>query len=158
MQAGIYSVTQGTLSAGNNYEINFTNGKYKVEEKYSQSITFKNIENKRLSKNYGDPDYENVVSGARSMVVLSSSNEKVAVIDGMKVRIVGPGTAVITATAVESNLYAAAKTQYTLTVKGGPVPETGDLNNMALYIFLLSASVVIISLMVLLRKKSLGNK
>ena len=56
------------------------------------------------------------VSGARTNVTYSSSNETVATINGTTVTLVGTGETTITATAVEDDAYNSATATYTLTV------------------------------------------
>ncbi len=76
-----------------------------------------------ITKTYGDAPFTNTLSGAKTTVTYSSSDESVAKVDPDtgKVTIVGVGEATITAKAVGTALYNEATASYTITVNAAPV-------------------------------------
>lgn len=90
-------------------------------------------------------EYPQEVSGARTTVTYSSEPESVVMIDGGKIKIVGTGSATVTATAEASEGYYAASASYTLRILKGPSGAWVDmgsfnLENDALYYYLNDAS------------------
>ena len=114
---GSRTITQGTLSLGNNYSITFESGTYTVTKKQIQS-NFQ-FASGLISKTYGDDSFTMTATGAAegSTVSYESSDTNVATVDNAgKVTIVGAGEATITATAAETADYVSANAAYTLTV------------------------------------------
>ena len=112
-----YTITQGTLSLGNNYSITFESGTYTVTKKQIQS-NFQ-FASDPISKTYGDDSFTMTATGAAegSTVSYESSDTNVATVDNTgKVTIVGAGRATIKATAAETEDYVSANAAYTLTV------------------------------------------
>ena len=75
--------------------------------------------NAMVNKVYGDSAFTEAAQGAAdgSTVTYTSSNTNAAVVDNSgKVQIVGAGTAVITASASETNAYTSATVSYTLNI------------------------------------------
>lgn len=114
---GSRTITQGTLSLGNNYSITFESGTYTVTKKQIQS-NFR-FASGLISKTYGDESFTMTATGAAegSTVSYESSDTNVATVDNTgKVTIVGAGHTTIKATAAETKDYASASASYTLTV------------------------------------------
>ena len=114
---GSRTITQGTLSLGNNYSITFESGTYTVTKKQIQS-NFQ-FASDRISKTYGNDSFTMTATGAAegSTVSYESSDTNVATVDNTgKVTIVGAGHTTITATAAETKDYVSANKSYTLTV------------------------------------------
>lgn len=114
---GSRTITQGTLSLGNNYSITFESGTYTVTKKQIQS-NFQ-FASDPISKTYGNDSFTMTATGAAegSTVSYESSDPNVATVDNTgKVTIVGAGEATITATAAETEDYVSANKSYTLTV------------------------------------------
>lgn len=114
---GSRTITQGTLSLGNNYSITFESGTYTVTKKQIQS-NFQ-FASGLINKTYGDDSFTMTATGAAegSTVSYESSNTNVATVDNTgKVTIVGAGHTTIKATAAETKDYASASASYTLTV------------------------------------------
>lgn len=91
-------------------------------------------------------DYPQEVTGAETNVTYSSEPASVAKIEGGKIKIVGPGSATITATAEKTDTYYSATTSYTLRILRAPSNDWVDmgsinLENLALYDFLNDANV-----------------
>ncbi len=92
------------------YNIDIT---VKVDDKFKQDLSF--AESEVTLK--VDETFTNELSGAKTTVGYNCSDEKVATVDGTgKVTAVGAGTAVITATAAETDEYFPASASYTVTV------------------------------------------
>ena len=120
-QAGIYDITQGTLTLGSNYNIVFTPGTYTVEDKLPQdSFAFKDVVDGKVTKTYGDADFTIAVTGAAagSTVIYASTDMSVVTVDAEtgKVHIMSAGTTTIKATAHETKDYTEKEISYTLTV------------------------------------------
>ena len=87
----------------------------KHEPKPEQTLIFAES---TVEKTYGDDDFTNVLSGAKTGVTYKSGDESVATVDGSgKVHIIGSGKMIITAVAEETAEYAETKATYTLMVK-----------------------------------------
>ena len=114
---GSRTITQGTLSLGNNYSITFESGTYTVTKKQIQS-NFQ-FASGPIRKTYGNESFTMTATGAAegNTVSYESSDTNVATVDNTgKVTIVGAGEATITATAAETEDYGSANKSYTLTV------------------------------------------
>lgn len=114
---GNYDITQGTLSLGENYEIEFFKGTYTVEEKLVNS-NFKFDPNKK-TVTYGEKDFIHAAIDAAegSTVTYASKDKTVAVVDSTgKVHILKAGTTTITASSSETADYTEAHATYELTV------------------------------------------
>ena len=117
-QAGIYDITQGTLTLGGNYTIIFNKGTYTVNAKDVQ----KDFEFAERAKTvtYGNADFTVAATGAAagSTVTYASTDTSVATVDTKtgKVHILNAGTVTIKATASATDDYAEATAEYTLTV------------------------------------------
>ena len=117
-QAGIYDITQGTLTLGGNYTIIFNKGTYTVNAKDVQ----KDFEFAERAKTvtYGDADFTVAATGAAagSTVTYASTDTSVATVDAEtgKVHILSAGTTTIKATADETKDYTEKEISYTLTV------------------------------------------
>ena len=146
-QAGIYDITQGTLTLGSNYNIVFTPGTYTVEDKLPQdSFAFKDVVDGKVTKTYGDADFTIAVTGAAtgSTVTYASTDMSVVTVDAEtgKVHIMSAGTTTIKATAHETKDYTEKEISYTLTVApktltkddltySGPITKVYDGSNSA---------------------------
>ena len=117
-QAGIYDITQGTLTLGSNYTIIFNKGTYTVNAKDVQ----KDFEFAERAKTvtYGDADFTVAATGAAagSTVTYASTDTSVATVDTKtgKVTIKGAGRTTITAKATATNDYAEGVATYELTI------------------------------------------
>ena len=117
-QAGIYDITQGTLTLGGNYTIIFNKGTYTVNAKDVQ----KDFEFAERAKTvtYGDADFTVAATGAAagSTVTYASTDTSVATVDTKtgKVTIKGAGRTTITAKATATNDYAEGVATYELTI------------------------------------------
>ena len=117
-QAGIYDITQGTLTLGGNYTIIFNKGTYTVNAKDVQ----KDFEFAERAKTvtYGDADFTVAATGvaAGSTVTYASTDTSVATVDTKtgKVTIKGAGRTTITAKATATNDYAEGVATYELTI------------------------------------------
>ena len=127
--AGTYDITIGTLTLGDNYNIDFKPGTYTVNAKDEQTnFNFAGVENGKVAKVYGDADFKFEATGqvnGSNVTGYDSSNENVATVanDGT-VTIKGAGTAVIKATASATDDYAQGVATYELTVS--PKTLTAD--------------------------------
>ena len=114
---GSRTITQGTLSLGNNYSITFESGTYTVTKKQIQS-NFQ-FASGPIKKTYGNDSFTMTATGAAegSTVSYTSDKTSVATVDSDgHVTIVGAGEATITATAAETEDYVSASAAYTLMV------------------------------------------
>ncbi|MDR0769401.1 MAG: Ig-like domain-containing protein [Dysgonamonadaceae bacterium] len=121
--AGVYSLTQGTLSAGSNYDIQFIPGVKFTIDKADQSITgFLPADTAIL---LGDQINLTAISSSDLPVTYESSNTDTATINGNLITAVGLGTTVITANQAGDNNYNPAPAlTCTLTVVSVLVPVT----------------------------------
>ena len=143
-QAGIYDITQGTLTLGGNYTIIFNKGTYTVNAKDVQ----KDFEFAERAKTvtYGDADFTVAATGAAagSTVTYASTDTSVVTVDAEtgKVHIMSAGTTTIKATAHETKDYTEKEISYTLTVApktltkddltySGPITKVYDGSNSA---------------------------
>ncbi|GEM_PF-5982441 len=115
---GTYQIRQGTLSAGDNYKIDFTPGTLTIEEKKEQSVTVADFP----AKTYGDDGFQldvtyDTESGLTSAAFVST-NPSVATVDAAgNVVITGAGTTDIITTVAGDSSYADAVIKKTLTVQ-----------------------------------------
>lgn len=112
--AGAYAITPSAATAAN-YIITFVNGVLTVSPRAVQTITFPAI----AAKTYGNADFAPGASSSNTSILITytSSNTSVATIVGGNIRIVGAGTATITASQAGSPLFfPAADVSRTLTV------------------------------------------
>ena len=119
--AGTYDITIGTLTLGDNYNIDFKPGTYTVNAKDEQTnFNFAGVENGKVAKVYGtDTEFTLAATGAAtdSTVTYESTDTNVATVDGTgKVTVVGAGTTTIKATASATDDYAQGVATYELTV------------------------------------------
>ena len=120
--AGTYTIAQGTLTLGDNYNIDFVSGTYTVNAKNEQTnFNFAGVENGKVAKVYGaDTEFTLAATGAAtdSTVTYESTNTSVAEVDSTtgKVTIKGAGTTTIKATASATDDYAQGVATYELTV------------------------------------------
>ena len=89
-----------------------------------QTLVFKGVTDGKVAKTYGDAPFTQAVTGAKTDVTYTSSDETVAKVDAQtgKVTIVGAGTATIKAKASETTDFEEKEISYTLTVKKLPIP------------------------------------
>ena len=135
--AGTYDITIGTLTLGDNYNIDFKPGTYTVNAKDEQTnFNFAGVENGKVAKVYGtDTEFTLAATGAAtdSTVTYESTDTNVATVDGTgKVTVVGAGTTTIKATASATDDYAQGVATYELTVspkelKATDLVATGSL-------------------------------
>ncbi len=127
-----FDIEKGTLTAGANYNINFTNGTLTIINKTSQTITVADI----AAKTYGDSGFmlevtEDATSGLSAYTYSISGSEteqtdtSVATIDAAgNVAITGAGTAYITVTEPGDDEYAATSVTKALVVNKAPLTAT----------------------------------
>ncbi len=104
---GDYAIQQGTLTAGGNYAIAFTDGTLTITDKLLQMITFDPL----TPLTYGDAAFNLSATGGASgnVVTFTGDNSAVATVDASgTVLIVGAGTVNITANQAGNVTYAAA--------------------------------------------------
>ena len=108
--AGTYNITQGTLTLGSNYTINYTSAIFTIVDQKPQNVTVEDIQEKTYGDApfklnvglplYTEPDYAPQIS-------YKSDNEAVATVDSEgTVTIKGAGTALIEVTAAANGDYA----------------------------------------------------
>ena len=137
-KAGKYEITQGTLTLGNNYNIDFKSGTYIVQDKMPQDdFKFAGVVDGKVTKIYGtDKEFTLAATGAAagSTVTYTSSNPTVATVDkNGKVHILKFGTTTITATAAETDDYAGNVATYELTVNKLRIPVPTEGTNKLVY-------------------------
>ncbi|PWA09563.1 hypothetical protein DB891_07735 [Flavobacterium laiguense] len=102
--AGEYAISVANAVA-KNYTINYVDGKMTVE-KLEQTITFNPI----ASKTYGDVPFDLTSNSSSNLAIsYSSSDENIAKIVDGKIKIIGAGTATITASQSGNDFYLAAQ-------------------------------------------------
>ena len=115
--AGVHAITQGDLSAGGNYTIDFHGALLTITGQAAtpQSISFSSI----ADRTYGDSDFNPGGTSTSGLTVsYASSNPAVAVIVGGQIHITGAGNTVITASQAGNGSYApAADVSLPFTVK-----------------------------------------
>ena len=122
-----YTITGGkeddvvvfTVSAKcNNYQDFMYTVRVTLTARDPQKLEFKGVENGKVTKTYGDQPFTEPLTGAETTVTYTSNDENVAKVNTKtgEVTIVGAGTAEITATAAQTDVYASASVSYTLTV------------------------------------------
>ncbi|MFI5452295.1 FG-GAP-like repeat-containing protein [Pedobacter sp. UC225_61] len=114
--AGIYAITQGSLSVSDNYKLTFINNQLVITAAplNMQTITF----NALPAKTYGDADFDaGAVSSAGLAISYSSSDNSIATIVNGKVHILKAGTVTIYADQAGNGQYpAAAQASQILTI------------------------------------------
>ena len=126
--AGEFAITQGTLTAGPNYDLTFVNGKFLVVDKAVQNVTVNGIV---TEKTYGDDGFTVVAtpdnaSGLNNFT-FASSNTNVATIDANgNVVINNAGTTTISVKEAGNADYAPFEKSWTLTIKKLPITITAD--------------------------------
>ena len=118
---GTYTITPsgGSIADGEigNYNITYTSGTLTV--KGNQTLSFTNTE---IEKAMGDVSFTNALTGAKTEVTYTSSNEDVAMVNNVgEVTLLSSGTTTITAAAKATNLYHSATKSYDLTVNKGTI-------------------------------------
>ncbi len=135
---GVYDITQGDLTLGNNYAITFIKGTFEIVDKTPQNIILDEIP----TKTYGDVAFDLMVTpdstSNLSDFTFDSSDESVAMVDETgKVTIVGAGETILSVTEPGNEEYAKATVTQKLVVdkkaleiKVDPVAITyGDVIN-----------------------------
>ncbi len=126
---GVFPIQQGTLTAGSNYSITFTEGNFTITDKLLQVITFDPLP----AMTYGDANFTVSATGGASgnLISFSSDNPSVATVSATgEVMIVGAGTVNITANQPGNATYAAATPVIqSLTVNPAPLTITADDQN-----------------------------
>jgi len=123
-----FNITQGTLTAGNNYNMTFVAGKLSVVDKTVQNIA---VDGVITEKTYGDDGFKiTVTPDATSKLdnfTITSSNTNVATIDASgNVTINNAGTTTISVKEAGNAEYAPFEKTWTLTVKKLPLTVTAD--------------------------------
>ena len=123
-----FNITQGTLTAGNNYNMTFVAGKLSVVDKTVQNIA---VDGVITEKTYGDDGFKiTVTPDATSKLdnfTITSSNTNVATIDASgNVTINNAGTTTISVKEAGNAEYAPFEKSWTLTVKKLPITVTAD--------------------------------
>ena len=100
-----------------------------IVSKGTQTISFVSA---TQEKTYGDADFTVTATGAKTSVSYQVTDGDAATVDSATgaVHIVKAGTATITATAAETDAYAAASTSYTLTINRKAVTVKADNKRM----------------------------
>ncbi len=122
-----FNITKGTLTAGANYNMTFTNGVLKVVDKTPQQITVSDI----TAKTYGDAPFTVIVTpdeaSGLTAFTFASSNPAVATIDGSgNITIKGAGTTDITVSQAGNADYAPFERKQTLIVNKVAITVTAD--------------------------------
>ncbi len=123
-----FNITQGTLTAGNNYNLTFVAGKLSVVDKTVQNVT---VDGVVTEKTYGDDGFKITVTpdvnSSLDNFTITSSNTNVADIDESgNVTINNAGTTTITVKEAGNAEYAPFEKSWTLTVKKLPLTITAD--------------------------------
>ena len=135
------SFTAGTGTSGNLFLFVREGGQVKQKQTLSfaePTVTWTLGDDYAIDRSYEFPQF---VTGAQTTVTYSAEPESVAKIEGDRIRIVGTGSATITATAEKTEQYYAATATYTLRILNAPVEGwvdlgTVNLENRALYDYL----------------------
>lgn len=123
-----YSITQGTLKAGANYNLTFVPGKLTVVNKTPQNII---VADTVEEKTYGDAGFKVTVTPDKNSKLdnftMTSSNTNVAAIDqNGNVAIKNAGTTTISVKEAGNAEYAPFEKAWTLTVKKAKIAITAD--------------------------------
>ena len=123
-----FNITQGTLTAGNNYNLTFVNGKLSVVDKTPQVITVDGIVEK---KTYGDDGFKITVTPDTTSKLdnftITSSDANVATVDASgNVVIKGAGITTLSVKEAGNDEYAAFEKTWKLTVDKAKVTITAD--------------------------------
>ena len=136
--------TAGTGSSSNLYLFIRADGPVKQKQTLSfaePTITWPLGDDYILENSY---DFPQQVTGAQTTITYTCEPESVAKIEGGRIKIIGAGSATVTATAEKNDQYYAANASYTLRITK-PAPEgwvdmeTFNLENRALYDYLYDA-------------------
>ncbi len=107
-EIGFYAINQGTLTAGNNYNLNFVQGNFEVTPKMLQVIQFDAL----ADVTYGDGSFDLTGSASSGLALTySSSDPAVATILGNRVTILAAGTTNIIASQAGDAVTEAAENQ-----------------------------------------------
>lgn len=129
---GDFAIQQGTLDAGGNYAISFTDGTFTITDKIPQVITF----NALAPVTYADAPVMLSATGGASgnPITYTSSNIFVANVSGNMVRFLRAGTVTITANQAGDATYAAAASvSQVLTINPRPITITADVGQTKVY-------------------------
>ena len=123
-----FNITQGTLTAGNNYNMTFVGGKLSVVDKTVQKVT---VDGVITEKTYGDDGFKITVTpdvnSNLDNFTITSSNTNVATIDASgNVTINNAGTTTVSVKEAGNAEYAPFEKTWTLTVKKLPLTVTAD--------------------------------
>ena len=123
-----FNITQGTLTAGNNYNLTFVAGKLSVVDKTVQNVV---VDGVVTEKTYGDDGFKITVTpdvnSNLDNFTITSSNTNVATIDvSGNVTINNAGTTTIFVKEAGNAEYAPFEKTWTLTVKKLPLTVTAD--------------------------------
>ena len=123
-----FNITQGTLTAGSNYDLTFIAGKLSVVDKTVQKVT---VDGVVTEKTYGDDGFKITVTpdvnSNLDNFTITSSNTNVATIDASgNVTINNAGTTTISVKEAGNAEYAPFEKTWTLTVKKLPLTVTAD--------------------------------
>lgn len=126
-KVGTFDITQGTLKATSNYNLQFTKGTLTVADRKAQNITVSAI----TDKTYGDQGFTvNVTPDSASGLsdfTFASSNPTVAEIDAQgNVTVKNAGTTVISVKQAGNDDYAPFEKKQTLTVNKVAITVTAD--------------------------------
>ena len=126
-KVGTFDITQGTLKATSNYNLQFTKGTLTVADRKTQNITVSAI----TDKTYGDQGFTvNVTPDSASGLsdfTFASSNPTVAAIDAQgNVTVKNAGTTVISVKQAGNDDYAPFEKKQTLTVNKVAITVTAD--------------------------------
>ena len=130
--AGTYDIVPSGASAGDNYNISYTNGTLTITDKNTQTITAENV-----TATYGDTDKKVSATtdgdGAISYAVKDGSADYIEVASDGKLTIKAvpaDGKAYVVVTAAETSTYAQATKEVTVTInKANAAPATVTANN-----------------------------
>jgi hypothetical protein len=115
VNAGVYAISKGTVTAGDNYSITFEGANFTIN-KATQEITFPELQDVEFGQ---VPFALHAETSSGLAVIYSSSDPNVAVVDGNTITIVGIGTTTITAIQQGNiNYLSAVAVERTLAVKG----------------------------------------
>ncbi len=101
-EVGTYAITQGDLSAGDNYAVSFVAGTLTVLSRGLRTLDFPPLPEKTV----GDADFEpGATASSGEEIIYTTSNPQVAEIVNGRIRITGAGEAIITATVPDNPSY-----------------------------------------------------
>ena len=124
--------TAGSGSSGNLYLFVRADGPAKQKQILgfaSQTVSWPLGDNYAIDQSY---EYPQLVTGAQTTVTYSCEPESVARIEDGRIKIVGTGTATVTAKAAKNDKYYAAAASYTLRILYPPSEDWEDLGSFNL--------------------------